>query len=781
MGEEILLLLDETQSFHFVGVGGAGMSAIAYMLLKKGYKVSGSDLHASEVTARLSNSGATIFLGHAAANLYDVGAIVLSSAIRPDNPELIEARRLGLPVYHRADILASLLNQCDGVAVAGSHGKTTTTSMIAYLLEKAGLDPNILIGGDLDAIGGNAKMGNSTWLVAEADESDGSFLKFTPHIAVVTNIENDHMDHYGNETEIRKAFVQFLNQVKPGGFAVLGIDSPAVKIVAADVQTPYITYALTGEADYCARNICTCGTETTFEVWRQNELLGKMAIGIPGRHNVMNCLACIAVGLHLGISFDQIAAIMPGFGGVKRRFQTKGKESGVWIVDDYGHHPTEILTTLHGAKSATAGRVVCVFQPHRYSRTQLLAREFGTAFAPADVLVLTDIYSAGEEPIPGISGETILREVQSQTGQTVHYCPDATALEECILPLLRSGDLMITMGAGNVFQTGERIVARLAKNSLEAISMQRKKIGVVMGGPSAEREVSLNTGRAIVAALREKNYEVVGIDLDPPHFVEQLRENGIEVVFNAIHGLFGEDGRLQGALELLGIPYTGSGVLASAVAMDKGISKRLFASSDIPTPRYQLLKRDRGIGADVLQNILDEFAPPFVVKPSTQGSTIGLTIVQDEAELSVALEKAFSYDTEVLVEEFIDGSELTVGILGGKNPEALPVIEIVPYSGVYDYHAKYTKGATEYFVPARIDAETALLAKSVAINAFESLGCSGVARVDIRLDPSNHPYVLEINTIPGMTETSLVPKAAAAAGISFPDLCERILLMTLEQ
>ncbi|HWR31578.1 MAG TPA: UDP-N-acetylmuramate--L-alanine ligase [Negativicutes bacterium] len=774
----MLLLLEETQSYHFIGVGGAGMSAIAYVLLKKGYRVSGSDLHASEATARLSSCGAAIFMGHAAANLYDVGAVVLSSAIRPDNPELIEARLRGLPIYHRADVLAALLNQCDGIAVAGSHGKTTTTSMIAYLLEKAGLDPNVLIGGDLEAIGGNAKVGESSYLVAEADESDGSFLKFTPQIAVVTNIENDHMDHYGNETEIRKAFVQFINQVKPGGFAVLGLDSPAVKMVVAKIKTPYISYALNGDAEYTARNIVTRGTETTFEVWRWGELQGTMSIGVPGRHNVMNCLACVAVGIYLGITFGQIASIMPGFGGAKRRFQTKGKESGIWVVDDYGHHPTEVLTTLHGAKAATTGRVVCVFQPHRFSRTQLLAHEFGTAFSPADVLVLTDIYSAGEDPIEGISGETIVREVQRQTGQLVYYCPDAAALEECILPLLRSGDLLITMGAGNIFQTGERIVERLTKKSLEAINMQRKKIGVVMGGPSAEREVSMNTGNAIVAALREKDYDVVGIDLDPPRFVEQLRENGVEIVFNAIHGLFGEDGRLQGALELLGIPYTGSGVLASAVAMDKGMSKRLFVSTNIPTPRYQLLKRDQGMGPDVLQQVLDEFEPPFVVKPSTQGSTIGLTIVQEAEELAAALEKAFSYDTEVLVEEFIDGTELTVGILGGSSPEALPVIEIVPYSGVYDYHAKYTKGATEYFVPARIDAETARLTKEVAIEAFKILGCSGVARVDVRLDPSNHPYVLEVNTIPGMTGTSLVPKAAAAAGMSFPELCERILLMT---
>ena len=618
-------------------------------------------------------------------------------------------------------------------------------------------------------------------MVAEADESDGSFLKFLPQIAVVTNIENDHLDHYGSEAEIYRAFVQFVSQVKPGGAAVLGIDSAAVRTLAAQAGSHCITYAVDQVADFTARQLVSQGMETSFEVYRYGESLGTMRISVPGRHNVMNCLACVVVGMQLGVAFEQIAAIMPGFGGVKRRFQTKGRAHGIWVVDDYGHHPTEILTTLYGAKAATDGRVVCVFQPHRFSRTQLLAREFGTAFAPADVVVLTDVYAAGETPIPGIDGETILRELQVRPGQIVHYCQSQQSLEECIFPLLKPGDLLITMGAGNIYQTGERIVERLTQHSLEVIHMQRKKIGVLMGGPSAEREVSLNTGKAIVAALQEKNYNVVGIDLDPAHFVQQLQEHQIDIVFNALHGLYGEDGKLQGALEMLGIPYTGSGVLASAMAMDKAVSKRLFQSAGIPTPRYQLLKRREGMGEAILNGILDEFEVPFVVKPSTQGSTIGLTIVQEPEELAAALEKAFNYDSEVLVEEFVDGSELTVGILGGLQPEALPIVEIVPYSGIYDYHAKYTKGATEYFVPARVDEATTRLTQEVALAAFKILGCSGIARVDVRLDPSNHPYVLEVNTIPGMTATSLVPKAAAAVGMSFPELCERILLLTLEQ
>lgn len=306
--------------------------------------------------------------------------------------------------------------------------------------------------------------------------------------------------------------------------------------------------------------------------------------------------------------------------------------------------------------------------------------------------------------------------------------------------------------------------------------MKGKKIAVVMGGPSAERAVSLNTGTAILTALKEKGYNAVGIDLEPARFMEQLSEAGIEVVFNAIHGQYGEDGVLQGVLELLGIPYTGSGLLASAMAMDKGISKRIFLSAGIPTPRSHLFsKGDRK--QDLAAIILAEFAIPVVVKSASQGSSIGVMIVQESAELSESIDEAFKYSDHVLVEEFIQGRELTVAIWGNDEPEALPIIEIIPYSGRYDYQSKYTKGATEYIVPAALADDTAALVQKVAIEAFIQLGCRGIARVDIMLDKNDKPYVLEVNTIPGMTATSLVPKAAAAVGITFADLCERLLCM----
>lgn len=310
--------------------------------------------------------------------------------------------------------------------------------------------------------------------------------------------------------------------------------------------------------------------------------------------------------------------------------------------------------------------------------------------------------------------------------------------------------------------------------------MKDKKIAVVMGGPSAEREVSLNTGRAILAALKEKGYHAVGIDLDPRKLVEQLEQEKIEVVFNAIHGLYGEDGLLQGMLEMVGIPYTGSGVLASAMAMDKTVSKRLFMSAGIPTPRSRLYSKLDVDLAVLTKEIQEVFGTPVVVKAAAQGSSIGVIIVEDTADIEGAVTEAFKYSGHIVVEEFIKGKELTVSILGSEEPKALPIIEIVPQSGRYDYTSKYTKGATEYIVPARLDAKVAEHIQQIALDAYKLLGCRGIGRVDVMLSDDNQPYVLEINTIPGMTATSLVPKAAAAVGISFAELCEQILQMVTD-
>lgn len=434
------------------------MSAIAEVMLDKGYEISGSDLSDSEVVKKLRSKGAVIYKGHNASNVEGKEAIVLSSAIHQDNPELVQAKKLGLKIFHRSDILAYLLNAVKGIAVAGAHGKTTTSSMISVVLEHAKVDPTIIIGGFVDYLDGNAKLGKSDYLVAEADESDGSFLKFYPHISVVTNIEDDHMDHYGSMENIIKAFVQFIQNLdKENGLAVLCFDNENIRNIAPKVDRKYISYALEHEADYTATDIMTDGPHTTFSVVYKGENLGKVTVNVPGRHNVLNALATIAVCRQLGLSMQEIADGFTAFVGTKRRFQTKFRNNDVWIVDDYAHHPTEIQTTIKAAKQTKPNRLVVAFQPHRYTRTQLLREEFGSCFKGADVLILTDIYAASEDPIPGISGKTIVDEVKKQTGVDAVYIEKLTDIAPWLKNHTQKGDLIITMGAGNIYTVGETL------------------------------------------------------------------------------------------------------------------------------------------------------------------------------------------------------------------------------------------------------------------------------------------------------------------------------------
>lgn len=457
--------LENIKKIHFVGIGGAGMSPLAKILVELGYEVSGSDREDSMIIENLRKLGAKIMLGgQKGENVKGADAIVVSTAIPYDNPEVLAARDLGIPKLHRSDINAALVNAYKGIAVAGAHGKTTTTSMLGVALTKAGLSPTVIVGGEVPDLGTNAKLGESDYLVSEADESDGSFLKLHPHIAVVTNVEDDHMDHYGTMENIIKAFTQFIQNVdKETGYAVLCFDNENLRNIAKNIDRKYYTYAIDHEADYQARNIKTGVKGIAFDVVHGEEELGHISLNIPGRHNVLDAMACVVAGLTMGVPFEKIAEGLAAFHGAKRRFQTKGRINGVWVVDDYAHHPTEIAATLKAAKETKPGRLICVFQPHRYSRTQLLHEEFGKAFLSADLLVLTDVYAAGEAPIAGISGETILREVRCQSGQDVVYLPDREKIAKYLCEEVQDNDLVITMGAGDIYKTSEELVELLQK------------------------------------------------------------------------------------------------------------------------------------------------------------------------------------------------------------------------------------------------------------------------------------------------------------------------------
>ena len=454
-------MLTGIKKVHFVGIGGAGMSALAKILVEKEYNVSGSDVKESVMTGILRDLGAKVFIGQRAENVQDTEAIVVSSAIRENNPEVVEAKRLGLKRLHRSDVNAFLINNSKGIAVAGAHGKTTTTSMLGVSLDYEGVSPSIIIGGEVDYLGSNAKLGKSDYLVSEADESDGTFLKYYPYIGIVTNVENDHMDHYGTMENIIKDFTQFLNQIREDGWGVVCFDNENIRNIVKNVNRKIVSYAIDHEADYVAANIKADASGTSFDVIHKGENLGTVKLNVPGRHNVLNAMACVVTGITLGQSVAQMAEGLTMFNGAKRRFQTKGKAQGVWVVDDYAHHPTEIATTLKAARQTQPKRLVCAFQPHRYSRTQLLQKEYGSCFKDADLLVLTDVYSAGEDPIPGVDGELLVKEVAEQTGQKTVYIKDKKEIAAYLKSIAQDGDLIMTMGAGDIVKCGEELVELL--------------------------------------------------------------------------------------------------------------------------------------------------------------------------------------------------------------------------------------------------------------------------------------------------------------------------------
>ena len=449
------------EKIHFVGIGGIGMSGIAEVLLNLGYKVSGSDLRKTEITERLEGLGGEIFIGHARENVVNVDVVVISSAVHDDNPEVVEAMERLIPVIPRAEMLAELMRMKYGIAIAGTHGKTTTTSMVATILAKGGIDPTIVIGGRLNSIGTNARLGQGQFLVAEADESDGSFLKLSPTIAVVTNIDADHLDFYKDIDEIKDTFVQFINKVPFYGLAVLCLDNGNIADIIPLVKKRFNTYGLTTQADFRATDVRHTGFTTSFVAHYKGTLLGEITFSMPGAHNVLNALATIAVAMELNVPFAEIQAGFKAFGGVGRRFQVKGEVRDIMVVDDYGHHPTEIRATLAAAKGGWDRRLVVAFQPHRYSRTKELFEEFVKAFYDADVLILTDIYPAGEKPIEGITAESLAARIKRHGQKDVTYIADRNAVCDHLLGIVKPGDIVITLGAGNIWQVGETLVEKL--------------------------------------------------------------------------------------------------------------------------------------------------------------------------------------------------------------------------------------------------------------------------------------------------------------------------------
>lgn len=461
----------KVKQLHFVGIGGSGMSGIAEILLTLGFSVSGSDLRKSEITEKLEQLGAKIFYGHSPDNVGDPDVVVVSSAVRGDNPEIKTACEKGIPVIPRAEMLAEIMRLNDyGIAIAGTHGKSTTSSLIAEVLIEAGLDPTVIVGGKVVNLGSSARLGKGGYLVAEADEFDRSFLKLWPTIAVITNMEPEHMECYAGIDDLRSAFLEFANRVPFYGAVVLCIDEPMLQEMLPEIERRAITYGLSTQADIRAVKIHFNSAGTDFVVMMNENVLGAIHTSLIGLHNVKNALASVCVALEMGIDFPVIQNALEKFKGVFRRFQFKGEVSHILVVDDFAHHPTEVSVTLQAAKMAYDRRVVAVFQPHLFSRTQAFYLDFGKAFLNSDVLIVTEIFPAREEPIPGVSGELIATAAKDYGHKDVRFIPEVEDISETLLDITKPGDLVITIGAGNVWRVGEEFLKKL-RSKYEPVSV----------------------------------------------------------------------------------------------------------------------------------------------------------------------------------------------------------------------------------------------------------------------------------------------------------------------
>ncbi|MEN3001253.1 MAG: UDP-N-acetylmuramate--L-alanine ligase [Armatimonadota bacterium] len=784
--------------FHLIGIGGAGMSALARWLAERGAMVSGSDLVESPVLDALRARGIRAYTPHDPAQMGDPTWIVVSDAIHPDNPEVIEAMRRQLPIWRRSQLLGWLLKPYRVIAVSGTHGKTTTTAMIATILEEAGYDPRVLLGGDLAHAQppweGNIRLGKGEWAVVEACEAYESFLDLEPEIAVVTNIDPDHLDFHQTFERLQASFAHFCQRVRPGGHRVCGGDNRGVQEMCRLLhargahERPPLLYGFGESNDLRAAILARTPDGTEFELigseWHTAQG-ARFHLPLPGDHNVQNALAAIAVGQLLGIPIDTQQRALARFHGVRRRLELVGEAAGITLVDDYAHHPVEIEATLAALRQRFPNRrLVVIYQPHLYSRTRDQLKGLIHSLSAADMVVITDIYPAREKPIPGVSASLIADGLLENDQPPTLYVPIKEQIPHRLLPHLVPSDVVVTMGAGDI----DKIAAPLLRLLEARGQVRRLRIAVLMGGDSPERDVSLLSGMRVLQALDPERF--IGIPIDPAQLkgkegvwglLDLLQNERPDLAFIALHGRHGEDGAIQGLLEMLGIPYTGSGILPSALAMNKHAAKIVLQSAGLTVPPGVLVRQSDLSEVADLSEIpgLSNLKLPLIVKPNEGGSTLGTTRVWEWEQLPRALRKAFAYDERALIEELIEGIEVSVPVIGTRTPQALPPVEIVPRTGFYGFQAKYTPGLTEEIVPARLPEEVLELLKATALQAHLALGCRSMSRVDIILRDLT-PFILEVNTVPGLTPTSLLPRSAEAAGIPFPQLITRLIEDALE-
>lgn len=778
--------------YHFIGIGGIGMSALARILLEKGSSVSGSDLHLSAYTKRLQEEGARLYEGHAEAYLPERATVVFSSSIRDDNPEKQGARAKGLRLLHRAELLAELMEGQKSVVTTGTHGKTTTSALLTALFIKGGLAPTYALGGMLE--GKNGGVGERDYFVAEADESDRSFLHYHPHGAIVTNVEPEHMEQYGTEAALHAAFAQFFDQVQEEKWLFYCGDDPVLTRLA---KGRGVAYGFSPHLPLHLSQFRQEGWSICFDCTFEGICYRDIRVALIGQHNALNAAAAFGMALRMGMQEQEIREVLENFPGVDRRCQKRREEGGVLFLDDYGHHPTEIAATVQAVKEAVgARRLVVLYQPHRYSRTRDTLAAHGHAFDAADAVYITDIYSAEEEPLEGVSTERLLEVIRAKSTVPVAYLPRG---EWASLPL-SVHDVLLTLGAGDI--TYAHASFRLPP---------RPKLGLVFGGCSCEHEISVRSARFVATSLDHALYDLsyFGIDksgkwvsgeeakellaqepvVSSPHsrpIFEVMQElQKCDLFVPILHGTYGEDGTMQGFFEILGKPYVGPDHRSAALAMDKVLTKRLVASEGVPTPKdvafsYPSWRQQRG---QLLSQIRETLSLPFYVKPTHLGSSVGITFVEEWEHLEGAIDKAFRVDTHVMVEEGKVGCrELEFAVMGNSGRARVPHPGEKLSGGTFvTYDRKYSAQPVQTTLYPDLSPDVLREGQRLAMQAYSAVGCTGMTRVDFLLDRENTFWLFEMNPIPGFQQFSLFPKIWAREGVQPKALLEQLIILALER
>lgn len=760
---------------HFVGINGIGMSGLAQILLDRGERVSGSDLVIGERGRALSEQGALIHKGHRADQIPKESRVVYSTSIDASNPEVKAALEASHDLLHRSDLLAELMRQTKALAVTGTHGKTSTSALLAHTLIHAGWDPSFAVGGILGGERTNGRFGGGEYFVAEADESDGSFLKYAPFGAIVTGVEEEHLEHFDSKEALFDAFGAFVSRVARSDLLFYWRDDP--NLVHWSPNRVGIGYGVSEDCDLQIRECVQEGWQMRFSCRFEGKEYPDVLLNSIGEHQVLNAVAVFGLALRLGVPEEVIREAFRHFPGVKRRMERLEEKRGALFLDDYGHHPTEIEVTLKALRKAIGKRCLrVIFQPHRYSRTKLHLKAFARSFKEVDELYVTPIYAASEQPIQGIDHLGFAKEVEAES-QVPVYCHTMEELVPLLREKIRPHDVVLTLGAGDITHLLPRV--------LKGYSPKRLRVCLLHSGKEVERAASLESAAWAREALDSSLYEIQEIELPKQgpwptlSALETLLSQ--ECLLPFLHGPYGEDGCIQGLFELLEKPYMGSAVLPSALSMHKGVAKRLALAHGVPTLSFIELSYSKWQEdpEGVVEEILAELGLPLFMKPMELGSSRGVARIATKVDLWSQLKTIWKWGSKVLIEQCCDFKrELEFPVLDG---EVFAPGEVLTHGKVYDYEAKCGDARMSSSIEPKLAPHLLLRAKQYAETLMTAFGCKEMARIDFFLDEKGRLYFNEVNPIPGFTTISLYPALLERGGIEAKELVNRLIILALHR